>query len=113
MVRGFSRSSLSSLPGSGWLYVRNSSDAPFDLWLLGSDGKTLYGDSPWSFEPKEGATENKGLHIQYNDKDILMTGREALKLEVRELATLLTETLEDIGTWRKGAWTIDMAKIAR
>jgi hypothetical protein len=42
-----------------------------------------------------------------------MTGREALKCEVRELNTLLTGTLEDTGTWRKGSWTIDMAKIAR
>lgn len=42
-----------------------------------------------------------------------MTGREALKIEVRELKTLLTGTLEDMGAWRKGSWTIDMAKIAR
>jgi hypothetical protein len=99
--------------GIGWLYVRNSTDAPADVWLLGSDDKTLYGDSPWTFEPKEGTTENKGLHLQYQDKDVFMTGRETLKVEAHDLKTLLTGTLGDIGSWRRGAWTIELARIAR
>ena len=40
--------------GSGWLYVRNPLELPVDLWLLGAEGKTLYGDDPWSFEPAKG-----------------------------------------------------------
>ncbi len=99
--------------GSGWLYVRNSADTPVDVWLLGSDDKTLYGDSPWSFEPKEGAAENKGLHLQYQEKDIFMTGRETLRVELHDLKTLLSGTLGDIGSWRRGAWTIDLGKISR
>ena len=99
--------------GVGWIYVRNSTDAPLDLWLLGSDDKTLYGDSPWTFEPREGTAENKGLHLQYQEKDILMTGREGLEVEAHDLKTLLSGTLGDIGSWRRGAWTIDLAKIAR
>lgn len=101
------------IAGVGTLYVRNSTDVPIDLWLLGSDNQTLYGDSPWSFEPKEGTTENKGLHLQYQEKDIFMTGRETLKVEVHDLQTLFSATLGDIGSWKRGAWTIDMSKIAR
>jgi hypothetical protein len=99
--------------GVGWIYVRNSTASPVDVWLLGSDNKALYGESPWSFEPKEGTTENKGLHLQYQDKDIFMTGREMLKIESHELKTLVSGTLESFGSWRRGAWTIDLAKIPR
>jgi len=86
---------------------------PDGSWLLGSDNKTLYGDSPWTFEAREGITENKGLHLIYQEKDVFMTGRETLRVEVHDLKTLLSGSLGDIGSWKRGAWTIDMAKITR
>jgi hypothetical protein len=101
------------LAGSGRIYVKNSGNAPVNIWLLGSDGATLYGDEPWTFEPREGMGENKGLRLTYEDKDIIMTGRESVRLEVRELSTLYDGVLERIGSWRRGAWTIDMKKVQR
>jgi hypothetical protein len=99
--------------GIGLLYVKNWTNDPLDLWLIGSDGKTLYGDSPWTFEPREGTTENKGLHLVYQEKDVFITGRETLKIESHELKTLLSGTLGEIGSWRRGTWTIDLGRIAR
>ena len=53
------------------------------------------------------------MRLQYQEKNILMTGRESIRVEVRELKTVLQGTLESIGTWRSGAWTIDMGKVGR
>ncbi len=97
--------------GSGWLYVKNHLDVPFDVWLVGSDGKNLYGDEPWSFEPREGEDKNKGMSLEYNDKNILMTGRESIRIAVRDLQTIREGTLESLGSWRRGVWTIDMGKV--
>jgi hypothetical protein len=98
------------LAGAAGLYVKNSGELPVRIWLLGADGKPLYGDDPWSFEPKEGSSEDKGLQLQYNDTDIVMTGRETIKVETRDLATIYEGTLQRLGTWRKGAWTLDLSK---
>jgi len=97
--------------GSGWLYVKNHLDVPFDVWLLGSDGKNLYGDEPWSFEPREGEDKNKGMSLEYNDKNILMTGRESIRIAIRDLQTIKEGTLESLGSWRRGVWTIDLGKL--
>ena len=99
-----------NVAGAGSLFVKNSGDSPVRIWLLGSDGNALYGDDPWMFEPGEGANENKGLRLQYADKNIVMTGREAIRLETQELTTVYEGTLERIGTWAKGAWTIDLSR---
>jgi hypothetical protein len=99
------------LAGEGKLFVKNSGNSPVRIWLLGADGKPLYGEEPWTFEPKEGTSEDKGLRLQYRDEDILITGREAVKLEVQRLTDALKGTLEHVGSWKKGSWTIDMGKI--
>ena len=101
------------LAGEGNLYVRNRSDSPLRIWLLGSDGQPLFGEDPWRFEPQEGASADKGLRLQYEDKNITMTGRETLKLEVQDLGTLYRGALERIASWRNGSWTIDLGKIGR
>ena len=98
------------LAGAGNLWVKNSGDLPIRIWLLGADGKPLFGDDPWSFEPKEGAGENRGLRLQYNDKNIVMTGREAIKVEIRQLSTLYEGPLERLASWRGGAWIVDVSK---
>ncbi len=98
------------LAGSGKLYVKNSADSPVRIWVLGADGNALYGDDPWVFEPREGAQENKGLRLTYGDKDIVVTGREAIRVETQQLATLAEGTLERVGSWRRGTWTIDLAR---
>jgi hypothetical protein len=100
------------LAGSGRIYVKNSGDSPVNIWLLGSDGATLYGEEPWTFEPREGMEENKGLRLTYEDKDIIMTGRESVRLEARQLTTIYDGPLERIGSWHRGEWTIDMKKAA-
>ena len=43
-------------------------------------------------------------HLAHN------TGREAIRLETQELTTVYEGTLERIGTWAKGAWTIDLSR---
>jgi len=98
------------LAGPGNLWVKNSGDLPVRIWLLGADGKPLFGDDPWSFEPKEGASENRGLRLQYNDKNIVMTGRETIKVEIRQLSTLYEGPLERLAAWKGGAWTVDVSK---
>ncbi|HVO38506.1 MAG TPA: hypothetical protein VMV03_05690 [Spirochaetia bacterium] len=97
--------------GSGWLYVKNHLDVPFDLWLVGSDGRNLFGDEPWSFEPREGEDKNKGMSLEYNDKNIMMKGRETIRISVRDLQTIREGTLESLGSWRRGVWTIDLGKV--
>jgi hypothetical protein len=98
------------LAGSGTLWVRNRGDAPVRIWIIGADGKTLYGDEPWVFEPGEGSAANKGLKLQYNDKDIPLTGRESLKIETESLTTLYDGALERIAAWHRGTWTVDLSK---
>jgi hypothetical protein len=102
-----------SLGGSGKLFVKNSGTSPVRIWVIGSDGHALYGEDPWSFEPGEGATENKGLRLTYDDKDIVMTGRETIRVETQALSTIYKGPLERLGTWRKGSWTIDMSRAGR
>lgn len=102
-----------SLGGSGKLFVKNSGTSPVRIWLIGSDGHALYGEDPWSFEPGEGAIENKGLRLTYDDKDIVMTGRETIRIETQALSTIYDGSLERLGTWRKGSWTIDMSRAGR
>jgi hypothetical protein len=101
------------LAGSGKLYVKNAGELPLKIWVLGADGRALYGDSPWTFEPKEGSAENKGLRLTYNDRDITMSGRESLRVERGDLATLYDGTLEKLGRWSKGGWTVDLSKAGK
>jgi hypothetical protein len=101
------------LAGAGKLFVKNVSEAPIRLWLMGADGQALFGEDPWTFEPKEGTGENKGLRLQFEEKDVTMTGRETVKLEVQDLRTVLTAPLERIAAWRGRAWTIDLSKAVR
>jgi hypothetical protein len=98
------------IAGAGNLWVKNSGDLPIRIWILGADGKPLFGDNPWSFEPKEGVSENRGLRLQYNDKNIVITGREAIKVETRELSTLYEGPLERLASWKAGAWTVDVSR---
>jgi len=98
------------LAGVGNLWVKNLGDVPVRIWVVGADGNPLFGDSPWSFEPREGSTENKGLELQYNDKDITITGRETIKLETQELTTVYQGPLEQLARWKGGAWTVDVSK---
>jgi hypothetical protein len=99
--------------GAGRLYVKNRGDSPVRIWFLGADGNALYGQDPWVFEPREGADENKGLRLTYDDKDIVMTGREVIRVETQLLTTLSQGTLDSVGSWRRGSWTIDLAKLPR
>ena len=101
------------LAGAGKIYVKNSGTTPIRLWLMGAEGRALYGEEPWTFEPKEGTGEDRGLRLQFEEKDITMTGREAVKLEVQELRTVFTGPLERVATWSGGVWTIDLAKAVR
>ena len=101
------------LAGVGKIFVKNSGDSPIRLWLIGADGQALYGEEPWKFEPKEGAAENRGLRLQFEDKDVTMSGRETVKLEIQELRTVYQGPLERVARWRKGAWTIDLARTVR
>jgi hypothetical protein len=101
------------LAGTGKIFVKNSGEAPIRLWLIGADGQVLYGQDPWTFESKEGTSENRGLRLQFDDKDIMMTGREAVKLEVQDLRTVYDGPLQRIARWRRGSWTIDLAQVVR
>jgi hypothetical protein len=101
------------LAGAGNIFVKNSGDLPVRIWLFGADGHALYGDDPWTFEPKEGASENKGLRLTYEDKNIVMTGRETVKIERENLTKVYEGPLERLGTWKKRAWTVDVSKALR
>jgi hypothetical protein len=98
------------LAGEGNIFVKNSGDTPVRIWILGAGDLALYGQDPWSFDAKEGADRDKGLRLQYEDKNIVMTGREAVEIEVQELKTVFEGALEKIGAWKNGGWTIDMSK---
>lgn len=39
-----------------------------------------------------------------------MTGRETIKVEIRELSTLYEGPLERLATWKGGAWTVEVSK---
>jgi hypothetical protein len=101
------------LAGAGKLFVRNSGETPVRIWLIGADGQALYGDDPWTFEPKEGVGENRGLRLQFEDKDIMMTGRETVKVETRDLRTVFKGRLDQVASWRRGSWSIDLARVVR
>ena len=98
------------LAGVGNLWVKNSGDLPIRIWIIGADGNPLFGDDPWSFEPKEGSTENKGLRLQYSDKNITITGRETIKLETQQLRTVYEGPLEGLARWKGGSWTVDVSR---
>ncbi|HTP57483.1 MAG TPA: hypothetical protein VMM82_01110 [Spirochaetia bacterium] len=99
------------LAGEGKLYVKNKGDAPVSIWVLGADGKPLFGEDPWRFEPQEGTREDKGLRLQYQEKDITISGRESIKVETDTLRPLFTGKLGKVGTWKNRAWTITVAGI--
>jgi hypothetical protein len=99
--------------GAGKIFVKNSGEAPIRLWLIGADENALYGEEPWTFEPKEGTSENRGLRLQFEDKDITMTGRETVKVEVQELRTVYQGPLQRIARWRSGSWAIDLSQAVR
>jgi hypothetical protein len=101
------------LAGSGKLFVKNSGASPIRIWVIGVDGHALYGEEPWNFEPGEGATKNKGLSLSYDDKDIVMTGRETIRVETQALSTIYEGPLERLGSWRKRSWTLDMSRAGR
>jgi hypothetical protein len=98
------------LAGRGNLYVKNAGGQPIRIWVIGADGKPLFGDDPWTFEPKEGADKDRGLRLQYNDKNIAVSGRELITVETRQLTTLYEGPLERLASWKGGAWTVDVSK---
>jgi hypothetical protein len=98
------------LAGAGNLWVKNSGDLPIRIWIIGADGKPLFGDEPWTFEPKEGVGENRGLRLQYNDRNISLTGRESIKVETQQLTTVYDGPLERLATGKGGTWTVDVSK---
>jgi hypothetical protein len=98
------------LAGAGNLWVKNSGDLPVRIWIIGADGSPLFGDEPWTFEPKEGAGENRGLRLQFNDKYILMTGRESIKVETQQLTTVYEGPLERLAAWKGGSWSVDVSR---
>jgi hypothetical protein len=100
------------LAGRGNLYVKNTGGQPIRIWVIGADGKPLFGDDPWAFEPKEGTDKDRGLRLQYSDKNISMSGRELVKVETRQLTTVYQGPLERLASWKGGAWTVDMSKAA-
>ena len=99
------------LAGEGKLYVKNKENAPVSIWVLGADNKPLFGDDPWRFEPQEGAQEDKGLSLQYQEKDITISGRESIKVETDTLLPLFSGKLGQVGTWKNRRWTIELAKV--
>jgi len=101
------------LAGEGKLYVKNRSDNPVSLWILGADNKPLYGEAPWTFEPQEGNKEDKGLRLQYEEKDIVFSGRESVRVATQSLHTLYSGTLEQVATLKDGAWTIDLGEVGK
>jgi hypothetical protein len=101
------------LAGSGKLLVANKGDRPLRIWLIGADGASLYGSEPWLFEAREGASENRGLSLQSGDKDILLTGRERIRLAFLVLRPRLTESLEKAASWKGGRWSLDISKTGR
>jgi hypothetical protein len=99
--------------GSGKLYVANRSDRPLRIWLVGADGASLFGEEPWTFEPKEGATENRGLSLQSGGKDIRMTGRERIRLAYLDLVPRFEGALEKAASRKSGRWLIDASALRR
>jgi hypothetical protein len=98
------------LAGSGKLFVANRGDRPLRIWIIGADGASLYGSEPWTFDAKEGSSENRGLSLQNGDKDIIFTGRERIRLVSLSLKPRFTGSLEAAAAWKKGRWSLDLAK---
>ncbi len=98
------------LAGSGVVYAKNQGDILANIRILGADGKPMYGDSPWVFEPKEGVDKNLGLALQSQDKDITISGREDFIVDYVEFVTVTEAVLKELAVFKDGAWTLAAGK---
>jgi len=98
------------LAGSGPVHVKNTGDILAHIRILGADGKPLYGDSPWAFDPKEGIDKNLGLALQSQDKGIQISGREEFIIDYIEFAPVATEALRELANFNDGTWTLDAGR---
>jgi hypothetical protein len=98
------------LAGTGPLRVRNPHAQTLRVWLFDSAGGTPYGRNPWTFDPKEGSTSNKGLALQLDSENIKFSGRETVRYGWVIPKTLLKGRLDRVAAWKDGHWTIDLRK---